>query len=398
MSCLIWVLIGVFAGNSLQSPAPIWEVTTNCQIPNESQQGVCRAPGECPAYQRINDVASLGSVDRLSFLRLLQCIGIAEGQVCCPRSGDSYRQPSIKGNLPRRVHNDTVVPKTRIGAEPCGQQGYKMQLLGGEVTDIDEFPWMAMLIYDAGADPGYPVAAGCGGALVSNSFVVTAAHCLAGAVVQKKGNLKFVRLGEYNLLSDPDCLKDGEFQDCTDEKVDIKPKRIIVHPDYRPESTSQHHDIGLVQLAQPVMFSSFIQHICLPEPAHAGIFTPGTKMNVCGWGRTNLFKSQLGDSALSPVKLKAVLPYFDHNECRQIYRPQSLELGDGQMCFGGEKARDTCAGDSGSPLMFFDRKRGAWILTGLVSLGVKECGTEGKPGVYTNVKEYTAWIAKNMKS
>lgn len=89
------------------------------------------------------------------------------------------------------------------------------------------------------------------------------------------------------------------------------------------------------------------------------------------------------------MKLKAKLPFVEPSECQKNYT--NLQLGSGQICAGGKK-HDTCAGDSGSPLMFFDRFKSAWILSGIVSKGYQYCGTPGKPGIYTNVREYLPWI------
>lgn len=65
---------------------PVWEVTTVCNIPNESHKGTCQAPDGCPAYTAINDPADLSSVGRLSFLKQVQCNGTVSGQICCPRN------------------------------------------------------------------------------------------------------------------------------------------------------------------------------------------------------------------------------------------------------------------------------------------------------------------------
>lgn len=295
------------------------------------------------------------------------------------------RYPTLNESLPRRDRTEFGVRFGDGDTFQCGESQTINKVKGGTITAIDEFPWMAMLLYGSSSTPG------CGGALISSTFVLTAAHCLVGKNVQDRGNLKFVRLGEYDINRDPDCMVEGNYEDCTDGKQDIKPKRTIPHPEYSPSELSQHHDLGLIHLERAVSFSDFIRHICLPptivDPS------PGAKYNVCGWGRTSFFRGRLGEDVLSPIKLKAVLPHFDHQECREIYRSQKLSLGSGQMCAGGRKA-DTCAGDSGSPLMFFDRKQGTWMLTGVVSMGVQNCGTEGKPGIYTNVAQYVAWVKK----
>ncbi|XP_021711070.1 serine protease easter [Aedes aegypti] len=371
---------------------PIWGVVTNCTIPNESEMGECELPADCPAFQDINDVNSIGNVSRLSFVSQLQCSGLADGKICCPRRG-SYANPWISmTNITKRVRNKPVSVSQRVGIRvevPCGEPDYEVQVNSGEIAKIDDFPWMAMLIYEKAMNPVTP---GCGGALISRSFVITAAHCLTGPIVHKKGALKIVRVGEYDIHNDPDCVVDGQYADCTDGIIDVKPKRIIVHPDYKADSVSQHHDIGLIELDQPVEFTTFIRHICLPDKGSGKI---ATKFSVCGWGRTDFFSRGKGTNVPSPIKLKTSLPYFDHGKCSEIYQQQRLQLINGQICAGGRNARDTCSGDSGSPLMSFDTKKAAWILSGLVSMGPQNCGTVGKPGIYTNVNEYVPWIKSN---
>ncbi|XP_062702173.1 CLIP domain-containing serine protease B8-like [Aedes albopictus] len=368
---------------------PIWDVMTNCKIPNELEPGVCKNPTDCPAFYDINDVNSIGNTSRLSFVRQLQCTGMADGKICCPRSG-SYADPWISMvNITKRVRTKPITVRKRIGTQPevpCGAPDFTALVNSGEIANIDDFPWMAVLIYEQAMDPVIP---GCGGALISKTFVVTAAHCLTGSIIRKKGKLAAVRVGEYDLLNNPDCIIEGQFQECTDEVVDVKPKTITVHPHYNENTASQHHDIGLIELAKPVEFTSFIRHICLPEQ---GSRQTVKKFNVCGWGRTNFFSADKGNNVPSPIKLKTSLPYFDHVQCSQIYQPQRLQLIDGQICAGGRSVRDTCSGDSGSPLMYYDVNKGAWILSGLVSMGPLHCGTVGMPGIYTNVGEYVSWI------
>jgi secreted trypsin-like serine protease len=68
-----------------------------------------------------------------------------------------------------------------------------------------------------------------------------------------------------------------------------------------------------------------------------------------------------------------------------------------KICAGGEVGKDSCRGDSGGPLMSTDPNTRNWVTSGVVSIGPQNCGTTGIPGIYTNVKDYVAWIKKTIK-
>ncbi|XP_055628423.1 CLIP domain-containing serine protease B8-like [Toxorhynchites rutilus septentrionalis] len=378
----------LLVGTSLQQDdPPVWERHITCSIPNESVDGICAPPNSCPAFQDINQGAQLGTVGRISFIRLLQCDSGDETMICCPRSG-SYRSPQFETNLPKRVRNATLDVGNRFGgsSDECGYQSFGGKIQGS-ITDIDEFPWAALLIYRNDFQ-------GCGGVLISRRYVLTAAHCLAGRNYDRYGPLQFVRLREYDTLSDPDCMVlvvDGvPLKDCAEEKLDVRPRSIKIHPSYEPNSAQQHHDIGLIEVSVDVPYSDFLRPICLPVTNLRTTFKSGSFLSVCGWGNTNLFNKVVSEK--SPIKMKASLPFVDHNRCEEAYTSQRVSLVPGQICAGGKKNRDSCAGDSGSPLMFFERKSSRWVLAGVVSQGVASCGTANRPGIYTNVREYLPWI------
>lgn len=83
--------------------------------------------------------------------------------------------------------------------------------------------------------------------------------------------------------------------------------------------------------------------------------------------------------------------------CNDFFQRHGITLGPKQICAGGEAAKDTCAGDSGGPLMYFDRKHSRWFAYGIVSYGFNECGLANHPAVYTNVEPYMEWINKTTQ-
>lgn len=63
---------------------------------------------------------------------------------------------------------------------------------------------------------------------------------------------KSVRLGEYQISSDKDCVEDN----CADPPINLTIEKKIVHELYRPASVQQEHDIALLRLSQPVKYTS----------------------------------------------------------------------------------------------------------------------------------------------
>lgn len=98
----------------------------------------------------------------------------------------------------------------------------------------------------------------------------------------------------------------------------------------------------------------------------------------------------------SPIKLKLRIPYVSSENCSKLLDLYGVRLGPKQLCAGGEKSKDTCAGDSGGPLMYFDRQHSRWVAYGIVSYGFTQCGSG--PGVYTSVLSYIGWIESVIKT
>jgi hypothetical protein len=75
-----------------------------------------------------------------------------------------------------------------------------------------------------------------------------------------------------------------------DPPIDVGVEKIIVHPGYAPNSISKQNDIAIIKLDKVIQFSDYIRPICLPEIEHDEPLSPGTKMFVTGFGRTDLCK------------------------------------------------------------------------------------------------------------
>lgn len=116
-------------------------------------------------------------------------------------------------------------------------------ILGGVATNPGDFPHMAALGYPD-FDANESIAWNCGGSLVSENFVLTAAHCLT------RSQPTVVRLGQVNLT--PDTVEGAE---------EIPIAETIMHPDYR--SNRVYHDIALVRLARNATMNDLVYPACL---------------------------------------------------------------------------------------------------------------------------------------
>ncbi|KAK7789493.1 hypothetical protein R5R35_002797 [Gryllus longicercus] len=208
------------------------------------------------------------------------------------------------------------------------------RIVGGSETSITDFPYVASLQYRGKH--------ACGGSIISENYVLTAAHC-----VHDSAETYTVRVGST---------------ESGNGGTVCKVKKFIVHPKYDPE-TLFDYDIALVELKKSIEISPTSQTVDLPEE--------GRPVEV---GEN--------DGKL-PTKLQQVsVPVSDIVTCNSTYWK---ELTPRMFCAGEEGGRDACQGDSGGPFVINDTQ------IGIVSFGL-ECGSH--PGVYTSVPVLRSWISK----
>ncbi|XP_023327401.1 salivary plasminogen activator alpha 1 [Eurytemora carolleeae] len=252
--------------------------------------------------------------------------------------------------------------KETCSRTPCGQNAaeYEKKIVGGKPADPNEWPWLAALITPEGSF--------CGATLISDSYLVTAAHCV---VHYTKEEMK-VKVGEY------DFNIDGE---TSDKIYDIK--RLVVHERYDPNT--YNNDIALIKLSVPAIFNKSVWPICLPEEDKV---YENYRAYVVGWG-TIYF-----GGPVSPTLQEVNIRVWEDEVCRRNYRVMERNITENMIC-AGDADKDACQGDSGGPLNCLNLATGRWELCGIVSWGLK-CAEPDYPGVYTRTTNYLDWIRDNI--
>jgi trypsin len=226
------------------------------------------------------------------------------------------------------------------------------RIVGGEDTDIKHHPWQVALKTGDGRLL-------CGGVIVAQSWVLTAAHCIADS--RQPGSIR---------------IKAG----ATNHKIGgawVAVDRIVVHDRYNADTNE--HDLALMKLkTRPISES-----IPLAQPQQQ--LRQCEVLEVTGWGRT-----QEGGAASDKLQ-KALVPYVGNATCNEAQSYKGA-VRPGMMCAGlREGGVDSCQGDSGGPLVL--RGPDGPVLVGIVSWG-EGCARKLKYGVYTRVTPYRDWITK----
>ncbi|MFI2454965.1 S1 family peptidase [Streptomyces sp. NPDC019539] len=228
-----------------------------------------------------------------------------------------------------------------VSLQPTSATAAAPPVVGGTRAAQGEFPFMVRL------------SMGCGGSLLTQQIVLTAAHCVGSS-----GNNTSITAtaGVVDLRSS--------------SAIKVRSTKVLQAPGYNGDGK----DWALIKLAQPINLPTL-------KIAETTAYNNGT-FTVAGWGAAR------EGGAQQRYLLKAQVPFVSDASCLQSY--PNLIAGE-EICAGfTEGGVDTCQGDSGGP-MFRRDNAGAWIQVGIVSWG-QGCARPDYPGVYTEVSTFASAI------
>ncbi|KAL7021811.1 hypothetical protein ACKWTF_012037 [Chironomus riparius] len=343
------------------------KVGDKCVREYDNADGVCITKSECLQAHKEYKKKKIPEtycnfIDGQLILCCPQTVERISAQKCKEYSEYSKKKIYVWGLLLSQESDATAISITN-----CDESTPLIR--GGNVTKTGEFPHMAAI----GWKKSNKVSFNCGGSLISENYVLSAAHCEKSDEISPS----FVRLGDQNLRTKTDNANE----------TDINIVKFIKHPQHSYRLSK--NDIALIKLEYSVTFTKYIRPACLWQSS----FFNFTQAIATGWGAT-----QYG-SKTSDELMKVELDIFDNNNCNTILS-DSLSLtpekylDNSQICAGIlEGGKDTCQGDSGAPLQISFRENSClYHIVGITSYGSALCGSPNTPAVYSRVSYYLDWI------
>ncbi|KAH0808034.1 hypothetical protein GEV33_014756 [Tenebrio molitor] len=227
------------------------------------------------------------------------------------------------------------------------------RIVGGQTARGGQFPFVAAIYITTSTGTYF-----CGGSLINNQWILTAAQCVDGGITFR------ILLGS-NTLEGTDA-----------NRVTLATATSVLHPSYDPETLE--NDIALIKLRLPIEFNQYIGAISLPSS-----FTPDyTSVTALGWGQIDDYNTGLSNE-LTWVSVATI----SNDECQLTYGAQ---ITYNMMCAAGNYNEGICNGDMGGALI--QTVGGTAVHVGVASFRSHNGCETTDPSGYVRTIPYVEWI------
>jgi len=248
---------------------------------------------------------------------------------------------------------------TKSFAGECGiPGGAGERIVGGTEATPHSFPWMAALFIN---DAWF-----CGGTLISDEYILTAAHCTTDATTAR------ILLGAHDVKA---AEEEG--------RIEMISTDILTNEDYNP--VLLHNDIALIRLPQKVNFTDILRPVCLPTHSEEEERWAHEDCEASGWG-----KPSDSASGISPVLRHVTVDTITNLICALKF---PTIINHNIICISGKDGKSSCNGDSGGPLHLV--QNGIYKQIGITSFGSSQGCEIGSHAGFTRPTSYLDWIETN---
>jgi secreted trypsin-like serine protease len=294
-----------------------------------------------------------------SFITLV-LISIASSEIIDLSELSHFKDVNEQPHMQEVLRELYKVPDESTGKVPF--------IVGGSFATRGQIPHQVTLYVIVEGNSGWL----CGGSLINDTWVLTAAHCVYGSY-----QYIIVIGGHVDLNS----------QTFTYRQTVNDKKNIYIYKTYNDKTLRD--DIAMIKLPVAIpKFDSGIGLIALPRNHTSERFV-GANGTVSGFGRYSD-----STTATSPNLKYVVLPIITNTQCATYYVKDAV--ADTNICVGTTPVASSCSGDSGGPFTVIANN--STIIVGVVSFGAETGCQLGYPAGFTRVTSYLSWIDSVMNA
>ncbi|XP_055547588.1 uncharacterized protein LOC129731533 [Wyeomyia smithii] len=332
-------------------------------------------------FIKFNEIGRVPDVQEINFngrdicrQRRRRVSSETEGPTRAFSSADfSYTEaPSRQATTTESVSEENYDDSECATMYPLNEPKVSARIIGGVAAKAGEIPWHVAIFHDDQYQ--------CGGSIISQRSILTAAHCLTKE--NSNETLQLDMLKVYIGIVDM-----GQVEDYFYHAV----SSVVIHRDY---NAAQHTtDIGIVKLKKDIIFNSFIKPVCLYGNTTDISAFYSRYGKVAGWGFNR-------NGVVSNVLNYLDMPVVSQKKCSQTNVQYNTVLAHGEsFCAGHTDGNSVCNGDSGGGLVFVENLR--YYLRGIVSISAQKRNQlmcdPNRYSVFTDVSKFLKWIRQNIE-